>query len=385
MNRISQLLLKQLTSSLSPQEREEVNAWIEESEHNRALYERLTSPESVKSSLDMWDMVDGSRACHNMQRRVNARLLPRRILRYAVAVAILLAAVGFAFMINNSPALEETGSQLMTETKGRDRIEEIHPGIKKAMLSDNAGRTMVLNEDDGVALPEKLIAGKGADKHQDLCIDVPRGCEFKILLEDGTEVWLNSDSRLYYPQSFTGGERRVKVEGEAYFHVATDSVKPFYVQSGSQIIRVYGTEFNVRSYPEEGEVYTTLESGSIAISRYGTRGGELFLTPGHQAVYNLADSKVKVQEVDTDVITSWKKGRFVFENQTLLRIMQDLSRWYNFEYEFTEPSLEKEMFMGSIPRYSDFSTAIAILEKCGGINFKYTSGVIMISRSDNKR
>ena len=209
----------------------------------------------------------------------------------------------------------------------------------------------------------------------------PRGGEFKVQLEDGTEVWLNSSSKLYYPKTFSGDVRKVRIEGEAYFAVATDSLRPFYVETENQLVRVYGTSFNIRYYPEESEVYTTLEKGRVSLQRADDLGGELFLTPGHQSVFAISDMKVRVRPVNTDVVTSWRKGRFVFEHQTLLRIMQDLSRWYDFDYEIADASLGKEEFMGSIPRYSDFTTAISILEKCGGIRFTVADGKVIVSRT----
>ena len=173
----------------------------------------------------------------------------------------------------------------------------------------------------------------------------------------------------------------MRIEGEAYFAVATDSLRPFYVETENQLVRVYGTSFNIRYYPEESEVYTTLEKGRVSLQRADDLGGELFLTPGHQSVFAISDMKVRVRPVNTDVVTSWRKGRFVFEHQTLLRIMQDLSRWYDFDYEIADASLGKEEFMGSIPRYSDFTTAISILEKCGGIRFTVADGKVIVSRT----
>ena len=378
MNRISQLLLKRLTGPLSEQESSELERWAGKSTANRDLYNRLTDPSRLKEQIDLLCMVDSDRACADMQTRVNAMLRPRRILRYAAAAAALIVVAGALFYFR--PQQSDTSvvpAIAMTDTAS---VEQIRPGVTRALLTDASGHSVVLNEaDTSVVATEYLTPGAEA-RVQDLCLNVPRGGEFKIQLEDGTEVWLNSDSRLYYPQQFSEGDRKVRVEGEAYFAVATDSVRPFYVQAGTQMIRVYGTSFNVRSYPEEGEVATTLESGSVALSRYGSQSSEFFLTPGQQAVFNLADSKVRVSPVDTEVVTSWKNGRFVFENQTLLRIMQDLSRWYNFDYEFADPTLEREVFMGSIPRYSEFATAIAILEKCGGIRFTTSDSRVVISR-----
>lgn len=380
MNRISQLLLKRLLRPLSRQELSELENWADGSDANRDLYNRLTDPSRIKEHIDLMRMVDSSRACEEMQTRVNAILRPRRVMRYAAAAAAAVIIAGGALLLIRQqfrPTAEVTAELATADEAG---VDEIRHGVTRALLTDGSGHSVMLNESDTSFVASEFLTPGAEALEKDLCLDVPRGGEFKIQLEDGTEVWLNSDSRLYYPQQFSTSDRRVRVEGEAYFAVATDSVRPFYVQSGSQVIRVYGTTFNVRSYPEEGEVITTLETGSVALSRYGSQTSELYLTPGHQAVYNLAESKVNVRPVDTEVVTSWKNGRFVFENQTLIRIMQDLSRWYNFDYTFTDSSLEKEVFMGSIPRYSDFTTAIAILEKCGGIRFSMSDGRVLISR-----
>lgn len=379
MNRISQLLLKRLTGPLTEQDTAELERWAGESAANRDLYNRLTDPSRLKEEMDLWRMIDTGRPCDDMQTRVNAMLRPRRIMRRVAAAAAVIAVVAGLYILR--PHLSTT-SYTDAELAVTDTVtvEQIRHGVTRALLTDAGGNSVVLGEADTAAVASKILAPRAATRIQDLCLNVPRGGEFKVQLEDGTEVWLNSDSRLYYPQQFSGSDRRVRVEGEAYFAVATDSLRPFYVSAGSQVIRVYGTSFNVRSYPEEGEVATTLESGSVSLSRHGSPGSELYLTPGHQAIYTLSDSRVKVREVDTEVVTSWKNGRFVFENQTLLRIMQDLSRWYDFDYEFADAALEHEVFMGSIPRYSDFTTAIAILEKCGGIRFHSADGRVVISR-----
>ena len=146
--------------------------------------------------------------------------------------------------------------------------------------------------------------------------------------------------------------------------------RPFYVETDGQLVRVYGTEFNIRSYSEDKEVSTTLVSGRIGLRKADGQGGELMLSPGHQMLFDKADETLSVRSVNTDVVTSWRHGRFVFEGQSLEQILQDLSRWYSFNYHFENDNLRKIIFMGSIPRYADFSTALAILEKSGGLRFE---------------
>ena len=382
MDRISQLLIKRLSTPLTPQEQQELSEWAGDSSANRQLFDRLTAPSDLKHSLDLWRMVDSSRACADMQRQVNAIIWRLRLRRVSVAAAVIIVLVAGLLLLTRPSAGEGDGSPMLAAVTDTVTVADIKPGVTRALLSDASGRTVLLSASDTVTSASEFITGgnRAAEELRDLCLNVPRGGEFKIQLEDGTEVWLNSDTRLYYPPSFSDNMRHVRVDGEAYFAVATDSLRPFCVETAGQIIRVYGTSFNVRNYPEEHNVYTTLEHGAVSLSRIGGSSGELFLTPGHQAVFSTDDERVNVKPVDTEVVTSWRKGRFVFENQSLLRIMQDLGRWYDFDYEFADPALEQEEFMGSIPRYSDFTTAIAILEKCGGIRFTVTDGKVVISR-----
>lgn len=388
MNRISELLLKHTTGSLTSAEDAELKSWVAKSDANRELYARLTSPGELKRTLDVWQMVDTSRPCAATQRIVNAMLLRRRAARagYAAAAIAALAIGWWAVSAPDSldPALSDPVTAV-NSAPSSDTVPAFSPGVTRAFISDASGHSVVLSASDTVIMASEFLVDSRAvavvdEKPQDLCLDVPRGGEFKLQLEDGTEVWLNSDSRLYYPRTFGSDERRVRVTGEAYFAVATDSLRPFYVETASQEIRVYGTAFNVRNYSEESDVYTTLEKGRISLRRADNVGGDVFLSPGHQASFSIADSKVRMRVVDPEVVTSWRKGRFVFENQSLLHIMQDLSRWYDFEFSFVDPALEREEFMGSIPRYADFKTAIAILEKCGGIRFTVRDGRVVISR-----
>ncbi|MDE5905230.1 FecR family protein [Duncaniella sp.] len=386
MQRISKLFIKRISSRLSTDEEAELQAWRDESEENRRLYERLTDPSYVKAQLDLWQMVDSERSCREMQLEVDRIRRRSRLKSYGVSMAALIAvALGIGVFLYNNIGVGSDGVHMAEVPKKYQTVQtvdEIKPGSTRAMLSDAAGHKVVLNESDTAKVATVLLTTENADSlERNLCLEVPRGGEFKIQLEDGTEVWLNSSSRLYYPKTFSGDVRKVRIEGEAYLAVATDSLRPFYVETDNQQIRVYGTEFNVRYYPDETEVYTTLERGKVSLSRLDEPDAELFLTPGHQAVFRTADQRVRVRPVNTDVVTSWRKGRFVFEHQTLMRIMQDLSRWYDFEYEFTDDSLRGEEFMGSIPRYSDFTTAIAILEKCGGIKFSVSDGKVIVSRS----
>lgn len=383
-DRISRLLYKHIIGSIDADEAEELNAWRKESPANEQLYNRLSDMHNVEKEYLKRKVINTARPMEDMRRRIGRERETIRWIRTAIASSAVAAVVIIALFLftpfrsdmNNIPEEQIAGTV----------FPEIKPGETKATLITENGEFLSLGAEDTVqtrliaADSKKMVADVVAESEiRTLSLEVPRGGEFKIILEDSTEVWLNSQSRLNYPESFTKDERRVSVTGEAYFKVAKDG-RPFYVETYGQLVRVYGTEFNVRSYMEDPDVYTTLVSGSIALSKIGEDSGELVLTPGKQASFDKTSEYTTVKSVDTDVVTSWRKGRFVFEGQPLDRIMCDLSRWYSFEYEFKNEELKEIVFMGSLPRYSEFSTVLAILEKSGGLAFSVEGSKVSISK-----
>ncbi len=367
-DRIITLLYLHIAGGLDDARKKELEQWCEASEANRRLFERLSDPEHLERELQRRRMVSTSRPLEDMKKRIRAdkRRGMRPYMFGAAAAVLMLLAIGGVF-INSS---EESAVPAASIT----------PGQTKATLTLESGQSVELGKDDGVVskeIVEHKILAQATPETRQLSLDVPRGGEFKIVLEDSTVVWLNSCSKLSYPESFTEDRRCVSVSGEAYFEVAKDE-RPFYVETEGQIVRVYGTEFNVRSYPEEEQTYTTLVSGSIALTRQNLPDSELLLTPGHQALFDKKERNIFVQPVNAEVVTSWKEGKFVFEGQTLEQIMTDLSRWYSFDYKFTDEKLKDIEFMGSIPRYSEFDTVLAILEKSGGLHFEVRDSEIVI-------
>lgn len=381
--RISRLLFKRIAGTLSDEEQSELDAWRQESEAHEALYERMLDPAYLEREYRRRRAIDCERPRLDMQRRIRAermrrQRIPRLVVTSAAAAAVILLVIFGGRIGLQSPVPAETEPLVAA-------APVIRPGVTRATLTSETGERISLGADEASNSARiETYTSKAPEREtpRQLCLDVPRGGEFRIVLEDSTEVWLNAESRLAYPESFSVSERRVAVTGEAYFKVARDETRPFYVETDGQLVRVYGTEFNIRSYAEDRDVYTTLVSGSIALSRLDDRqSGELLLSPGHQALFNKTDEATSVKEVDTEIVTGWRHGRFVFEEQNLEQIMRDLSRWYDFDYAFEDEALRQIVFMGSIPRYSEFATALAILEKSGGLKFRVEGTHVVIARA----
>ncbi|WP_207531794.1 FecR family protein [Desertivirga arenae] len=190
------------------------------------------------------------------------------------------------------------------------------------------------------------------------------GESVRIVLADGTHVWLNAGSQLKFPANFKKFPSRiVELSGEAYFEVAKDKEHPFLVRSAEQEIKVLGTHFNVSSYPRERQVATLVE-GSIAIGRGGI---EKLLHPGQEAVSS--ENGLAVRRADTTLAIAWKNSMIMFERESIVNIMKKISRWYNVEVEYKgEPVLET--YTGAIPRDRNIAEVLKMLEKSGGVEFK---------------
>jgi len=381
IERIIELLSKRLTEPLTDSETTELEQWIGDSPERRNLADRLSDMENLAGNYRKRSLVNPDRARKEMQRRINANSFRRKAKTgsfwIAASVAVFALCWILKYAIGDSPEPEGSVKPMANLTLSIDSIE---PGETKAFILEHGEKLAVDDKMNAQGIAVERLR-KRTGKKGPLVLEVPRGGEFIVVLEDSTKVWLNSASVLTYPENFTSRDRRVRISGEAYFSVTKDSGnRPFIVECDGQEIKVYGTKFNVRSYPEEENVLTSLENGSVSISRSDKVGGELFLSPGNQAVFNKETKHANVKSVNIETVTGWRHGRFVFEDQTLRQIMDDLGRWYDFDYEFADPEIKDMVFMGSIPRYADFSTAMLILEKSGDIVFRTSANKIIVDR-----
>ncbi|CDA83986.1 FecR family protein [uncultured Bacteroides sp.] len=203
----------------------------------------------------------------------------------------------------------------------------------------------------------KNIGNKKVQIHK---LSIPRGETFKVILSDGTEVLLNSDSRLSYPTVFKGKERIVSLEGEAYFSVTKDAEHPFIVKSGSVQVRVLGTEFNVRSYSPE-DIRVTLIEGKVSVS--DTCGMQpVEMTPG-QSAQLVSDGTFAIDEIDTESLVYWKDGFFYFDNVALVDMMKEIGRWYNIDIEFRNSEIMNLHMHFLAKRQHNISNLIELLNR----------------------
>ncbi|WP_114939089.1 FecR family protein [Mucilaginibacter endophyticus] len=289
--------------------------------------------------------------------------------RYIAAAAVILVVLSIGTYFYLKPS-RPTAAQLSAVKS------DVAPGDSKAILTLSNGSQITLNNAQNGNLAQQGAttvhkAGNGlisylmgdninqqtetGDKTPEYnTITTPRGGEYKVILPDGTQVWLNAASSIRFPVVFSGNQRNVETTGEVYFEVTKDKHKPFTVTTGKQTITVLGTHFNVMAYPEEAHIVTTLLEGSVEITD-GTN--TKFLRPHQQAI---SGEDIIVTDANEDEAVNWKNGITSFSDADIKTIMRMVSRWYDVDVEYQgQPS--GRLFTGSISRKSNLSELLRIL------------------------
>lgn len=259
-----------------------------------------------------------------------------KIRRLGIAAVYAVAAcMAFFFALKPFFDTEETPQPFIAkQTIAGNRVFAATQAAKDITIAiDDEEVDNATAKQNGVTiLKNNVISISKSDdgSYETTTITMPQGKVAQLRLDDGSRVWLSADSKIIIPKNFYNNDtRRVEVSGEAYFEVKHDETRPFVVSCNGVETTVLGTKFDVRGYAGEKSM-VTLVSGRV---RVDTPAENIILTPGEQAVVN-AKGKMKVDEVDLDVVLSWKNGEFYFDGQTLREITSEIGRWYDTDVVF---------------------------------------------------
>lgn len=245
---------------------------------------------------------------------------------------------------------------------------EVMPAMGKVVLKLPDGQQIYLDSMQGSIVKEGALTvnnKKGALEYEGAAgkleyhtLTVPRGRQYKLLLPDGTNVWLNAASSITYPIAFTQQERKVTVSGEAYFEVAKNRSKPFRVAANDMLITVIGTHFDVNAYTDEPYLATTVLEGGVKVSR---NNRTVTLSPNEQSLSDATGSISVNRNVNVDEIMAWRTGFFHFESADLPTILRELARWYDVDVAY-EGAISKERFFVIVNRNSSLSAVLKALQ-----------------------
>lgn len=346
---------------------ERLQQWLETGDHRRELrqLERYYKEQSVRQGIDE------ERAYHSVFGKIREEKRGRRlgVIRWwgAVASIVMLGIVTATVLLRTGAFRPEVLEVAGNDFAASDPMEVV--------LQLASGQQILLEEDDKLSLPDEYGAvynrngvlsfgtacPKGGTGEKYNVLKVPRGKEYQVILPDSTRVWLNADSRLRFPLAFGEKERRVFLEGEAYFDVKKAKDCPFIVETDRIDVEVLGTRFDVKAYSDEETVYTTLLTGSVRIVADGLRDRNVELKPAQQYSLDRKSRQQKVEEVDPSLYVAWMDRMFVFWNQRLEDVMKDLTKWYDVEFVFADEVAADMRISGNIERSRDLTAVLDMI------------------------
>lgn len=359
---------------------EEVTAWLKEKNH----VELLDEIAAIRQKLSGQSYGEnGEEEFQHLEKSIYDQKSRRMTLRWSIAASIILLVGLFVGRTINGVRDMHEEQELAKNV--------MQPGTSKAILMMADGKEVVLeqgqnlnillNERVRVATSNRGIVyeehGKGVVTEEYNKLTTPIGGEYSLVLSDGTKVFLNADSELKYPVEFSDGKRIVDLKGEAYFEVHKDSLRPFVVRVNGAEVTVLGTSFNVNTYGDDGQIYTTLVNGAVRVSSVKNGQAEV-LKPGMQSVMDVQSGQLTVREVDVEPYVAWREGRFVFRAMTLDLIMRQLQRWYDFEVFYQNPELKDYEFRGVIKRDMDLDKVLSVIKVTTNVDFEVKGKVITI-------
>lgn len=374
--RITYLVERYFDNSATAAEREELALWIDG---------EATEDQLAAALGDAWAThVPLIRMPDEMSDRIVASLFgaapaekvvpPTRTIRYGwwAAASLLLLGMGGWWALRHTTTKSPEIADKQTRYKN-----EVAPGGNRATLTladgsvitlDSAGNGLLTQQGNVKIVKqsngELAYEGNGNDATMYNRMATPRGGQYRLKLPDGTMVWLNAASSIYYPAAFTGKERKVTITGEVYFEVAANAHMPFKVAAGATDVTVMGTRFNINAYPEEATISTTLVDGAVKVTT-GNTGA--VLKPGQQARVH-AGALAVMNNIDTEEIIAWKNGFFQFTDADMPTVMKQIEQWYDVKVNY-EGAIPERSFGGGIQRSLPLSEVLSILE-ANDVRFK---------------
>jgi ferric-dicitrate binding protein FerR (iron transport regulator) len=383
--RIAYLIAGHLKDTLSELERDELDEWITESDENLELFENLTDEDNIEAGIQKHRRMEKEKAeaLAGVKEKIGIRQKTnlRKLWPYLAAASVVLIA-GSLYILNHTKDIPAEKPIAQRTTKS-----DIQAGSDKAVLTLSDGRTIILNSTvSGLLANEGSISIK-KNEHGEIAyegteqqmkyntVSTPRGGEYKLVLGDGTEVWLNAESSIKFPAGFAANDREVELRGEAYFEVAKNATKPFKVSiitpNGSGgTVTVLGTKFNINAYTDEATVKTMLVEGSVRVEKNNV---SKIISPGEQA---LSSNVITVIKADVREAIAWKEGKFLFRDATIRSIGEQLKRWYDIEVEYQ--GTISQHFNTEVSRNIPLSKLLSALEATVQVHFNLTGKKLVI-------
>lgn len=365
---LAEQITKYLKGKLSPEEGVELKKRLHAHPEGEQLLARVQDERSIAAKKEMYASFSADKSWERIRKVTGKKSsgMMYRMFWWAAVFALPLAVAASIFLVNKSK--QEDRPQYIVDAyfESNKTMLEL-PGGKCIALDTVKNVTKELN-DFGVTLAEgQGLDYSGLDSVMDAKVEyhkvvVPRGGEYNLKLADGTNVWMFAESEIRFPTRFEGNKREVYLSGEAYFEVHHDPVHPFYVKTKSLDVKVLGTSFNVKAYNNMDVVETSLVEGVVSVK-------DNVLRPNMQAVFHKNTGDFSYRKINGESYRLRKERVFVFDEERLDDILQEMARWYDFEIFYQNPEMADKRFGFKLEKYEHVDTLLDILELTGEVRF----------------
>jgi ferric-dicitrate binding protein FerR (iron transport regulator) len=373
-NKAAEHEIEEMLNLLRQQGDKELESFITELKHEPNNY----TSEFPVDWENVWDKIHHS--------AIKPEIAVRKMRWFRAAAAILILITIGAYFFNHSTKSTKKEIVRSVPVPIRELPNDVQPGGNKAILTLANGSQIILDSASNgilakqgktniVKLSNGQLAYQGVN-HQSgevmyNTIGTPRGGQYKLVLPDGSGVWLNAISSIRFPTAFLGKERKVQITGEAYFEITKDHSRPFKVivmtpsRNEGMEVEVLGTHFNINAYNDEPEIKTTLLEGSVKVN---SGNNHMVIKPGQQSQVNSSGILKLIPNADVDEAVAWKDGRFEFRDADLKTILRQIMRWYDVDVAY-ESNLPDRYFTAAISRNKSLTGVLKIL-RLSDIDFK---------------
>ena len=365
---LAEQITRYLKGELSREEEVELKKRLQMHPEGGVLLARIRDEQVIAAKKELYNSFDLEKSWGKIRKETRRKSshLQYRILWYAAIWAIPFAVAASVWFIRENRKEEHPQYIVDAYFESHKTVLEL-PGKRRIALDTVENVTKELNEfgvvvDDGKGLDysrQDSVSEAEVEYHR---ITVPRGGEYNLRLADGTNVWMFAESEIRFPSRFKGKKREVYLEGEAYFEVHHDPVHPFYVRTKSLDVKVLGTSFNVKAFPNTDVVETSLVEGVVSVKNN-------VLCPNTQAIFHKETGDFSYRKINGDNFRLRKERKFVFEEERLDDILQEMARWYDFEIFYQNPEMANKRFGFKLEKYEHVSSLLRILELTGEVKF----------------
>lgn len=387
---LKQVISRSLLNDLDQKEQMLLDEWLRESETNRIMYDRLRNQKDIMTKYEAFVDFEKHKPGLTVRPPASSQAGLRKLLIGLTATSAAVLVLGLWLLLPRENALsgdalmtqeiltKQTGTDnraVLTLSDGQNIAVEGNTGQIRdvaGVIRNDGARLVYSDKETTAAIP----AAADHESRNYNTLSVPAGSTFAVKLADGTQVTLNSCSKLRYPVKFSASAREVWLDGEGYFDVAKNPEAIFTVHCPAHDVVVTGTQFNVSAYRDEAGV-TALLSGSVMLS---SGDGRVNLLPGMIAISD--GEKITMVRGDVDMHTSWLDDRFAFDREPLDNLLRKFERWYGIHFEVSDPAaISGKSFSGYIPRYRHISDLLEVLEVSAGLRFNSSDTTVTVMQA----